>query len=242
MKTSIIKLDKINIILEKNSNVFMPSKRSISFANSLSSLNLHKTRVVDVGTGSGFLAIVSSLLGAKEVLAIDIDPHSLIALRTNWKLNKSKSKLICKTSNILDNLEISQRHKFDFIISNPPALPLEVMDKIQFNSFEPWLFNGSGRDGRLFTDKLIVNASLFLKPGGSLVFVHSSRLGFDKTKRMLNKHFPDWSILNQIDFQLEDRFLPFINFWIKNKSKILKKNNKFFETVKIIKATKAIAK
>jgi len=43
--------------------------------------------VLDVGTGSGVLAIASALLGASSVLAVDIDPDALDSARTNAGLN-----------------------------------------------------------------------------------------------------------------------------------------------------------
>lgn len=44
-------------------------------------------RVMDVGTGSGILAIAAARLGAKEVLAIDIDPAAVKVARENIALN-----------------------------------------------------------------------------------------------------------------------------------------------------------
>ena len=44
-------------------------------------------RVMDVGTGSGILAIAAARLGAKNVLAIDIDPDAVKVARENVALN-----------------------------------------------------------------------------------------------------------------------------------------------------------
>jgi ribosomal protein L11 methyltransferase len=43
--------------------------------------------VLDVGTGSGILALASRLLGAKEVIACDIDPTAVNVVRANVELN-----------------------------------------------------------------------------------------------------------------------------------------------------------
>ncbi len=48
---------------------------------------LEKAQVLDVGTGSGILAIAASKLGAKSVLAIDIDPDAVESARKNVHLN-----------------------------------------------------------------------------------------------------------------------------------------------------------
>jgi ribosomal protein L11 methyltransferase len=44
--------------------------------------------VVDLGTGSGILALAASSFGAKRVLAIDVDPTAIATAETNARLNK----------------------------------------------------------------------------------------------------------------------------------------------------------
>lgn len=49
--------------------------------------------VLDVGCGSGILSIASALLGAKTVLAVDIDPVAVDVTRQNVELNGLSSKI-----------------------------------------------------------------------------------------------------------------------------------------------------
>ena len=44
-------------------------------------------RVVDLGTGSGVVAIAAALSGAAEILAVDIDPYALVAATLNAEAN-----------------------------------------------------------------------------------------------------------------------------------------------------------
>ena len=43
--------------------------------------------VLDIGTGSGVLAIAAAMMGAESVLAVDVDPEALESARTNAALN-----------------------------------------------------------------------------------------------------------------------------------------------------------
>lgn len=53
----------------------------------LGELPLTGARVLDVGTGSGVLALAAALLGATEVLGVDIDPVTIPAANDNARLN-----------------------------------------------------------------------------------------------------------------------------------------------------------
>lgn len=53
----------------------------------LQELDLRGKRVIDLGTGSGLLAIAAATLGAREVIAVDNDPDALAAARDNVARN-----------------------------------------------------------------------------------------------------------------------------------------------------------
>ena len=69
--------------------------------------------VMDVGTGSGILAIAASLMGAKNVLATDISDEAVTAAQENIKLN-GIDNIRVKKANLLKDTEQS----FDLIIAN----------------------------------------------------------------------------------------------------------------------------
>lgn len=62
-------------------------------------------RVIDVGTGSGILAIGAALLGAKDVLAIDIDPTAVKVARENIALNGLSDRITAVEGNLLDKVQ-----------------------------------------------------------------------------------------------------------------------------------------
>ena len=71
--------------------------------------------VVDLGCGTGRLAIGATLLGAKEAFGIDIDP---LAVRTA-KNNSEKLEVDKKTSWIISDIDAIRGH-FDTVLQNPP--------------------------------------------------------------------------------------------------------------------------
>lgn len=70
-------------------------------------------KVMDIGTGSGILAIAASKLGAQEVLATDISEEAVTAARENIKLNDLDNIEVKKANLLKDTNE-----KFDLILAN----------------------------------------------------------------------------------------------------------------------------
>ena len=58
-------------------------------------------RVIDVGTGSGILAIGAALAGAQDVLAIDIDPDAVRVARQNIENNRLSDQIQVREGNLL---------------------------------------------------------------------------------------------------------------------------------------------
>jgi ribosomal protein L11 methyltransferase len=60
----------------------------------LGTLPLAGRRVLDVGAGSGLLAIAADKLGAADVLGIDIDPDTVPVARANAERNRSRARFL----------------------------------------------------------------------------------------------------------------------------------------------------
>lgn len=72
-------------------------------------------RVLDMGTGSGSLALIAAKKGA-DVLAVDLNPHAVTAVRANAELNGVADRVESRESDVFDAVE----GRFDLIIFNPP--------------------------------------------------------------------------------------------------------------------------
>lgn len=81
-----------------------------------------ETELLDAGCGSGILAITSARLGAKSVLALDIDPLAVSGTLENAEKNGiSGKKLKAVHANILENAEQIQKEypgKFHVVVAN----------------------------------------------------------------------------------------------------------------------------
>lgn len=83
-------------------------------AKQLFQLNLNEQRILDMGCGTGILAILAEKLGAKEVLGIDIDAWSVENSSENVAINKC-IKTIIKKGDVED---LNSEKPFDLIIAN----------------------------------------------------------------------------------------------------------------------------
>lgn len=69
--------------------------------------------LLDLGTGSGILAMAASLLGAGRILALDIDPDAVAVARENLALNQLTERVECGTVPLESLTE-----RFDIILAN----------------------------------------------------------------------------------------------------------------------------
>lgn len=65
--------------------------------------------VIDVGTGSGVLSIAAAKLGAKHVLAIDLDPVAVSASHENVRVNALESHISVRQGDLLQALRTNER-------------------------------------------------------------------------------------------------------------------------------------
>ena len=102
---------------------------SAFFANFLQAQDLRGLRVVEVGTGSGILALSAAKAGAAQVIALDINPEAVRAAAMNARQN-GLTQLEARESNLFS--AVPESEKFDVIISSPPSFsgePRNVADR-----------------------------------------------------------------------------------------------------------------
>src|SRR5690606_38468658 len=74
----------------------------------------HSHEVLDIGCGTGILAISSVLLGAKRAVAVDIDERATHIAKVNSERNNTDDRVDIIHGNLLDNIE----GQFDIVVAN----------------------------------------------------------------------------------------------------------------------------
>ena len=73
--------------------------------------------VLDMGTGSGILAIYAAKIGAEKIDAYDIDPVAVRVAKENFRENGVEEKIHCDVSDLMQNAD-KTKEKYDFVCAN----------------------------------------------------------------------------------------------------------------------------
>lgn len=130
-------------------------------------LGISGGRVLDIGTGSGALAIAIALFAVgAQVTAVDISEKVLAIAQENAARLGADIRFLKS-----DCFEALAGEKFDMIVSNPPYISAEEMKTLMPEVLrEPELALYGGEDGLAFYRRITAQAPAHLKRGGLLIF------------------------------------------------------------------------
>jgi release factor glutamine methyltransferase len=144
---------------------------SIAASSSASEVRGPRTevRIVDVGTGSGCiaLALAKEFPGA-EIHACDVSPAALEIARANAARHQFEKRIQLHQADLLEGLNLFD---LDFVVSNPPYVGESEEDQVQLEvrKFEPRNAVFAGPSGIEVIARLVPQAHAVLRPGGWLV-------------------------------------------------------------------------
>ena len=157
---------------------FISSER---FAEFISSLDLTGKRVIDIGTGSGILALAAARAGARHVIATDINPNAALNATDNAGRNGLGDRITGVCCDLLSAL--APRPMFDVILSSPPKHAGEPRDLAD----RGWHAGPHYRDVAALFDQ----SRQRLNPGGRLYVMVSSDSDLALFGRLIDK--PDFT-------------------------------------------------
>lgn len=117
--------------------------------------NMRKPRVLEIGTGSGCIAISIAKNCDCVIDATDISYKALITAGFNSTLNETNDNINFELKDFLK--DVNDFEGYDIVISNPPYIAAEVLDTLQdeVKNFEPIEALTDGLDGLTFYSKII---------------------------------------------------------------------------------------
>ena len=157
-----------------------------------------KVSVLDIGTGSGAIAIVLQKETKANVTAVDVSSDALSVAKKNAENNGANVNFI--RSNLFENVS----GRFDFIVSNPPYIESDICLSLEPEVVqnEPILALDGGEDGLDFYREIIKLAPNYLNSGGKLYF----EIGYNQANavsKLMKENFKDIKIYK--DYGNNDR-------------------------------------
>ena len=156
--------------------------------------------ILDIGTGSGAIAITLKKNVDSNVTATDISKEAIVVAKENAISNNVDIDFI--------NTDIYKEvnKKFDIIISNPPYISFseEIMDIVKNN--EPHIALYAKDNGIFFYKEILKNIKTIIKDK-YLISFEIGETQYDNIKTLKEKYLPDSNISCKKDMQGRDRMV-----------------------------------
>jgi release factor glutamine methyltransferase len=156
---------------------------------------IQSPRIVDVGTGSGCIALaLASELAQAKIEAVDISADALAVAEENAQRLGVADRIAFSRGDLLDGF-LAEGPTFDMVVSNPPYVGETEADKLQaeVRDHEPHCALFGGVEGLDIYRRLVPQAQRVLKNGGWLVM----EIGFSQEKSV-RELLRDWSEVRSV--------------------------------------------
>ncbi len=166
---------------EVNPDVLIPRPETehlvVAALDCAKALGTQPCEIVDVGTGSGAIAIsVAKHLPTCRMTAIDKSLAALDVAGRNIEKHQLSDRITLLESDLLAALPPDT--KFDLVLSNPPYVSQAEFEQLpaSVRNYEPSMALVAGQDGSEVILRLLTESQAYLKPGGYCIFEFSPML------------------------------------------------------------------
>jgi len=180
------------VAVKTHPQVYEPAEDTFLLLECLREEDLKGKSVLEIGTGTGIVAIFCAKNNA-NVVATDINEHAVKIAEENAKMNKVSLNLI--KGDLFENVP---RKKYDLILFNTPYLP----EDIEFEDALSKAWDG-GKDGRKVINKFIAQVPDYLERNGKVLMVQSSLSGLERTLELFKEKGLNASIKKELKSSFE---------------------------------------
>ena len=201
-------VDFYDCIIDVNESVLIPRFETEYLVqktiNLIKNKGFIKPKILDIGTGSGCIAIALKKNIDCDITAIDISNDAINLANKNALKNNVDINFLCTD---FDSYEPDE--KFDIIISNPPYVPFNsVVD--EKTKYEPQNAIFAKDNGLYFYKTILKKSKKILKQKNIIAFEIGDKQG-KKITELSQGYYPKSTINYSMDYNGHDRYLFIIN-------------------------------
>ena len=201
-------VDFYNLNIKVNENVLIPRFETEYLVDDLIKLinkyNFINPNIIDIGTGSGCIALAMKQNVKSNVTGIDISKKALDVAKKNANINNIDVNFIEMDMNNIDIVT-----KFDVLVSNPPYVPYnsDVDLKIKY---EPQNAIYAPDDGLYFYKVILSQCQKLLNKKNIIAFEIGDKQS-ESIIKIIKEYYPNSSIISKEDLNHYDRYIYVIN-------------------------------
>ena len=183
----------LEILLHKN--VYEPAEDTFLLLDSIDASS--KDKMLEIGTGTGIIALACAQKGAK-VICSDINPFAIELVKKNRELNKNQisGSIEIRKGSLFE--VVKHNETFNLIIFNPPYLTTRQDEQVDNGWFDKAV--AGGKTGLDTTIPFLSKLSEYLTNSGKAFTILSTQSPREPFNQILRDHHLKTTIINSLSF------------------------------------------